>query len=451
MKATTIFKKTASKLFLITLSFTLATACGDAKKDDTKEPVTETQQEKSYELVSLLDRTEGLASQEFEDLKERFNQHKAAYNKDHSDFQSLLKLAEIYIYEARVSGEHPYYYSAANDALDEMIKNKNTLTEDEYFTALFYKSTVQLSQHHFQDALVTAQEAKAINDKNAGIYGVLVDANVEMGNYDAAVEMCDTMMLIRPDLRSYSRTSYLREIYGDLDGSKEAMKMAINAGAPYSEYKCWSIVTMGKIHESHGDLDSALAYYEFAITERENYPFGLAGMASVYAKQGKTDQAKKMLKSAIEIIPEIGFHIDMAQLLKEEGNMEAYNAKIAEIEEMFQEDIASGHNMNLEYAAFLLAFKNDAKAALAKAEMELEERKNNIDVNKNLAVINYKLGNQKAAMDHLEIALKTNKKDADLICLQGLLKEDTKLIAQSFKMNPYQNHVLVAEAKQKLK
>jgi hypothetical protein len=39
-----------------------------------------------------------------------------------------------------------------------------------------------------------------------------VDGNVEMGNYDSAVAFADKMVALRPDLTSYSRVSYLREI-----------------------------------------------------------------------------------------------------------------------------------------------------------------------------------------------------------------------------------------------
>jgi len=66
---------------------------------------------------------------------------------------------------------------------------------------------------------------------------------VEMGNYTAAVENSDKMVSIRPDIRSYSRISYLREIYGDYPGSIEAMKMAV--GAAYrDEATEWSRVQL---------------------------------------------------------------------------------------------------------------------------------------------------------------------------------------------------------------
>lgn len=401
-----------------------------------------------FTLVELLERDKDLSYDEFLQLQLKFENLKTQYSKDTSNFESLLKIAEIYIYEARVSGEHPYYYSAALTTLDKLESNKKNLTEDQFFTTLFYKSTVQLSQHNFNEALVTANEALAINDINSGIYGVLVDANVEIGNYEEAVKMCDKMLEIRPDLRSYSRTSYLREIYGDLAGSKKAMLSAIEAGAPYSEYKCWSMITLGNIYEGQGQIDSAKVCYQAALLERDKYPFAIAGEARVAAKKGDFAEAEKLYKKAIKIVPEIGFNIALAKLKKQQGKTTEVNKMVAEIEEMFQEDIASGHNMSLEYGTFILEFKKDYKEALKYGKMELKNRPNNIDVNKLLAFSYYGLGDKTNAKKHLTKALATEKKDAELLCLKGLLENDKVEVEYALAMNPYQDHVFVSKAKQ---
>ena len=400
-----------------------------------------------FALAELLERDKNLAYDEFLKLNAKFDQLKTDYSKDSSDYESLLKIAEIYIYEARVSGEHPYYYSAALNTLDKLLSEEKELTEDKLFTTLFYKSTVQLSQHNFNPALTTANKALKINDRNSGIYGVLVDANVEIGNYDEAVKLCDKMLQIRPDLRSFSRTSYLREIYGDLPGSKTAMLSAIEAGAPYSEYKCWSMTTLGNIYESEGEIDSANVCYLAAMRERDKYPFAIAGQARVEGKKGNYGKAEQLYAEAIKIVPEIGFNIELARLKKAQGKTKELKASIAEIETMFNEDIESGHNMSLEYGNFVMEFKNDYKKALKFGLEELKNRPNNIDVNKLLALSYFGLNNVKMAKKHLAIAMKTSKKDADLMCLDGLIQKDPQRVQNSFDLNPHQHHNFVARAK----
>jgi len=400
-----------------------------------------------FQFIDLLDRDKNLSYDEYIKIKQKFDNLKLQYVSNSSNFDILLKLTEIYVYEARVTGEHPYYYTAALKTLDELLKNSSKLNKDQRFTTLFYKATVQLSQHNFNEALNTGNQALAINDLNSGIFGVLVDANVEIGNYEQAVKMCEKMMQIRPDLRSYSRTSYLREIYGDMPGSKQAMIMAINAGAPYSEYKCWAITTLGKMFEEEGQLDSALVCYEMSTRERANYPFGLAGKARIQSKKGDYVESEKSYNEAIKILPEIGFNIELADLKQKTGKKEELKKMVGEIETMFKEDIESGHNMNLEFATFLFSFKNDYKTALKYGLNEYKNRPKNIDVNKLLAFVYYGLKDNENAKKHISIALITSKKDAELICMNGLINKNKEEVKKSFEMNPYQDHLFVEEGK----
>jgi tetratricopeptide (TPR) repeat protein len=170
-----------------------------------------------------------------------------------NDLQSKLFLALAYMQEARITGEHPYYYPAAlkliDDILDQEPDNPVMMYE-----ATVAKASVQLSLHQFDKALETGKKALAINNRGAAVYGVLCDAYVEMGQYEEAIKMADQMTTLRPDLKSYSRISYLREIHGDLPGAIEAMQAAVKAGFPGLEQTAWSQVTLGSLYEKTGDL-----------------------------------------------------------------------------------------------------------------------------------------------------------------------------------------------------
>ncbi len=420
----------------------LITSCDSAKKE---EKVLALKQ--GFQIPQLLEREKDLSYDEFLQLKEKFNKLSFEAENEKTKIESLIKLSEIYIYEARVTGEHPYYYNAALITLNETLKDTAKMTADQHFTALFYKSTVQLSQHKFNEALLTGKKALALNNTNSGIYGVLVDANVEIGNYEEAVKNCDKMISIRPDLRSYSRISYLREIYGDMKGSIKSMEQAIEAGAPYSEYKCWTIVTMGKMLENHNQLDSARAYYEFATKERANYPFGVAGMASIEGKLGNYAKADSLYGVALNAVPEISFIMDQAKLYKKQGKNADMKRLIPRIESMFQEDIESGHNVNMEFAFFLLDFKKDYKRALDLGLKEYKLRPNNIDVNRLLAFAYYANGDKENAAKHIKIAMKTNKQEGDLYCISGLINNDKKQIRKAFSIDPFQDHLFADRAK----
>src|SRR4051812_30484496 len=171
----------------------------------------------------------------------------AAIEQNPEDYKSMLALSQAYIQEGRITGDHGYYDTAALELLDTIIKN-----QPDNFEALCCKATVLLSQHHFAEGLDIAKKALPLNPHNAFIYGILCDANLELGKYDEAVKMADKMVSVRPDIRSYSRVSYLREIYGDIPGSKQAIKLAIAAGYPGLEQTEWTRCVLGHLYESTG-------------------------------------------------------------------------------------------------------------------------------------------------------------------------------------------------------
>ncbi|MBU1821093.1 MAG: tetratricopeptide repeat protein, partial [Bacteroidetes bacterium] len=124
--------------------------------------------------------------------------------KNSGDVKPRLQIAMIYLSEARITGEHPYYYPAVLKILDGVL-----MMDPKNFEATTFKASVKMSQHQFAEARELAEKARQINPNNAYVYGVLVDANVELGNYEEAVAMSDKMQALKPSLESYSRASYL--------------------------------------------------------------------------------------------------------------------------------------------------------------------------------------------------------------------------------------------------
>ncbi|MBL4668487.1 MAG: hypothetical protein JKY30_04420, partial [Flavobacteriales bacterium] len=145
--------KIITDYFMFLIIAALLFSCSENKEEKDK-TVTNT-----YTLTELLERDKDLSYDEFIKLKAKYENLKLQYLKDNSNYETLLKLTEIYIYEARVSGEHPYYHQAALKTIAELLKNEKNLTKDQKFTTLFYKATVQLSQHNFTEALITGNKA----------------------------------------------------------------------------------------------------------------------------------------------------------------------------------------------------------------------------------------------------------------------------------------------------
>jgi len=230
-------------------------SCGENKSNDSTV-------DSSKDIPALLDRNEKIRyGKEWDDVSNNYQTLKLAIQKNENDHEAKIKMANLFIREARVTGEHGHYYPAAL-AMTNRIINSTTKVNNVEFLALVTKAGVQLSLHEFKGALETGQKAIQLNNKNAQIYGVLTDCYVELGQYEKAVEMADIMISIKPDLRSYARISYLREIHGQIPEAIEAMKMAIEAGVPGYEDTAWAMLTLGELYERYGEPDKAKLLYE---------------------------------------------------------------------------------------------------------------------------------------------------------------------------------------------
>ncbi|MEP7196706.1 MAG: tetratricopeptide repeat protein [Saprospiraceae bacterium] len=396
-------------LFLV-LSFIVA--CKDNKKSAAV----------AFQIPNLLERSEKLQySNEWPELKNKYADTKHKLVKDPTNVEALIQLTNLFISEARITGEHGHYYNAALSAINYALSQEK-ITKDQKFLALSGKSSVQLSLHDFKNGLETAKEAVVLNPYNAQIYGALVDAYVELGQYDSAVINADKMVSIRPDIRSYSRVSYLREIHGMTDESIEAMKMAVEAGSPGSEEKSWAALQLAQLCLRYNKVKEAESILQQLLTERPDYPFAKSALAEVYIQQKKYPEAEKELNEACKIIPEVAFYVKLAELYKVQGRTTEMKDKLKEIMTMLEDDMKQGHNMSLEYAQIYLNFFDDTDGALRYIKQDRDMRPENIDVNRLLAKIYIKKKDKINAELCIQKAAKTNSKHPDLLELQSEIK-----------------------------
>ena len=151
---------------------------------------------------------------------------------------------------------------------------------------------------------------------NAFVYGILLDANVELGNYKTALDDADKMVSIRPDIRSYSRISYLREIYGDIPGAIEAMKLAVDAGSPGSESTEWARVQLGKLYEQLGQMKYAEMHYTISLDNRPGYPYALGGLARIAAYNKDYKKAIELYQRADSATNDYSFREALVEMYK---------------------------------------------------------------------------------------------------------------------------------------
>jgi tetratricopeptide (TPR) repeat protein len=368
-----------------------------------------------------------------------------------------MTLTGIYLQEARISGNFNYYNTAALKCIAATLKK-----DPKNFEALAFKTTILLSQHRFADGLKEADQLQQLYPYNAYVYGLMVDGNVETGNYKAALEAADKMISIRPDIRSYSRIAYLREIHGDIPGAIEAMKLAVDAGAPGDENTEWCRAQSGKLYEKIGKIKDAEMYYTIADSNRKNFPYALAGLARIASRNKEYTKALTLYQQAEALIPDHTFKEGIKEIYTITGKKDSAKFIAEEILNYMKKFSGNaktneGQNEDHEMAHAYMGIGNYDKA-LEYALQEYNRRPFNIEMNETVAIVYYSKGEYVKALPFIETALKTNCKNPELLCHAGLIYAKMGDIAKAknflndgLKNNPMLPFELEKESSDELK
>ncbi len=266
----------------------------------------------------------------------------------------------------------PALYDLAGRAFDEA----DGLSPDHPET-LLGRGNLALSLHAFADALEFGQRALDAQPDDAAALGVIVDAEVELGRYDAAAEHLQQMLDRRPDLAALSRTSYLRELHGDLDGAIEAMRQAEAAGSGSPFDLATVVALLGDLRLKRGELAAADQSYLRAERLASGHLGATMGRARLLAARDDVDAAIAVLAPAVDRYPQPAAVILLGELQALAGqDVEAADTfELVGAISALQEQ--SGQVTDLEMALFE-ADHGDPVRAVERAGAAYEARPDNI-------------------------------------------------------------------------
>ena len=366
------------------------------------------------------------------------------------DARSLLMLSKEFMQEGRITGDYSYYNKAALDLIGRVLAK-----DGRNFEAICLKSMVFLSQHRFAEGKEVATEALRVNPYNSFVYGLLCDANVELGNYDEAVKMADKMVAIRPDIRSYSRVSYVRELFGDMPGAIDAIQMAISAGYPGQEDTEWARMVLAHLYENTNQWEKAKEQYQVALKERPDYPFALAGMGRIAQYQKNYPAAIQYVEKARNIMSDVAFMEQLTELYRlNKQPKEAEESARITLSALLADNITAqknkdqGHYSDMELANLYLQ-QNEPGKALEHARTEHQRRPQNIDASETLAWALYRNGQAAEALPYAETALRTGSQHPERLVKMGVVlsangknTEGKELINKGLSLKPYMDETL---------
>lgn len=364
------------------------------------------------------------------DLQARIRQ-----DPENTDAYALLGLALLQ--RVRETGDSSLY-TQAELAFDAALQR-----DPQHLDALLGKGALALSRHQFAEALRWGEQARAINPQRAEVYGIIGDAQVELGRYDAATATVQRMVELRPDLSSYSRVAYLRELYGDTAGAIDAMQRAVAAGNPVAEGTLWAQVQLGNLSFNSGDLPQAERTYRRALRIRPDYAYALAGVARVRAARGDYAEAIRQYEQIVERLPLPEFVIALGELYEHVGQERDAESQYELVRAMQQLNASAGMDVDLELALFDADHSSDPTATVIQARAAYERRPS-IYAADTLAWALYRSGDYTGAWRYSQEALRLGTRDALLHYHAGMiadaLGEDTAAsdhLRQALAINPF--------------
>jgi tetratricopeptide (TPR) repeat protein len=263
------------------------------------------------------------------------------------------------------------FYAQAEDALKKSLDlSPNNLEADKIRVWLL------LGRHEFPAALEAATVLNKKVPDDILVYGFLVDANAELGNYSAAEDAAQWMLNLRPgNLPGLARAAYLRELFGDVDGAYELMDMAYQATVPTeTEDRAWILSQMGHLRLIVGKTDDADTILRQALSLFPGYHYALGNLAKVRIAQRKYDEAVTLLQQRYQSAPHAENLYDLAEALELAGHVDDAQKAFAEFESKSLAESSRKDNSSRELVFYYADHAHQPAKALEIARQEFAWR-----------------------------------------------------------------------------
>ena len=312
------------------------------------------------------------------------------------------------------------FYSEAEAALQKSFE----ISPDNFDGARIHVWLL-LGKHEFATAL---QEGAKLNKEmpdDVMIYGFLTDANVELGNYDAAEAACQRMLDLRTgNLPGITRAAYLRELFGNVDGALELMNMAFQSTPPaQAEDGAWILTQMAHLQLATGNLEKSEKLLRQALTMFPGYHYALGNLAKVRIQQKRYGEAVELLQQRYQAAPHAENLYDLAEALQLAGKTDEAKKAFAEFEQKSLAETNRADNSNHELVFYYADHANEPAKALEVAKREIARRHDVFTLDAYAWAL-YANGQYAEARKQIETALAVGIRDAKIFRHAGEIALD---------------------------
>jgi len=365
--------------------------------------------------------------------------------------ESYNLLASAFMQKARETNDFGFN-ARAEAALGRSLE----IAPDNYDT-LKLRAKLLLIHHRFAEALDLAQGLKTIRSDDHDVYGMLTDAQVELGDYPAAIQAAQQMVNLRPDSSSYARVSYLRSLHGDGEGAIEAMTVAVKAAGPNDpEGAAWCRVHLGDELMNSGKLTQAELEYDRALLVFPEYPLALAAKARARVRAGDLSGAVGLYERAQARAPLPDSAIALGDLYAKLGHMNEARRQY-DLVEFIEQNSAAGGTYSRQLALVWADHDLNLDQALAIVQRERSAREDIFTCDA-LAWVLFKNKRLDEAKKSVAEALRLGTRDARIFYHAGMIydglgdhRNASKYLKLAFAINPTFDVLQADKARQTLR
>ncbi|NJR48311.1 MAG: tetratricopeptide repeat protein [Leptolyngbyaceae cyanobacterium CSU_1_3] len=359
-------------------------------------------------------------------------------------------MASAYLLKSRETGDFSNIVKAES-ALDQSLHLEPDNQFDNQFgnqsgngEALKLQLILLLTEHRFREGLDLAEQLQSRFPNDSQIETALIDAHVELGNYQAAIATADALISSCPSAPVYARRSYLRSLHGNSSAAIADMQKAIKTANPRDhEGLAWYNVHLGIELLNAGHWAAGEQAIDQALEVFPNYPIALSAKARARLSDQDWQQAVHYYQRSQMQMPLPDTAMALGDLHKHLGDRDAAERQYDLVDFLVR---SGGEPFEKAYAHQLVLFWADQEQHLDQALNLIEQEKmtrSDIYTYDALAWCLFKLGRRSQAKEAIDQALQLHTLDAriyyhagQIYHSQGEDKKAIQFLKQALKINP---------------
>ncbi|MDX1928753.1 MAG: tetratricopeptide repeat protein [Pirellulaceae bacterium] len=265
----------------------------------------------------------------------------------------------------------PDYYDQAREVLEESFR-----IEPDNFEARRIETWIALGKHEFSKALELARALSKRRPDDVLAYALLTDACVETGNYEEAERAAQWALDMRPgEISGLTRAAYLRELFGDIQGSVDLMQSAYNKTAPAEvEDRAWILTQFAHLQLLSGKPEVAELALADAIKLFPGYHYALGNMVKVRTAQQRYEDAVSIAQEFIQAAPNPENLFVVGEALNRAGRFDEAKRVFADFETQAVAESQGTDNANRELVFYYVNHANKPADGLRIAKLEFARR-----------------------------------------------------------------------------